>query len=127
MSLRITLAPTQLVWFQRFMVGSHKWMGGVWILDMAVSRYIVRASLEVLEESWKEPGWNLDHQLGVAAATCIIINSYFAALFHEEMSKANIGTIHVFVLPGSSACTTFVVWTSQGPDQRESVLPTPGI
>ena len=31
MSSRVTLAPTQLKWFQRFMQGSHKRMGDVWI------------------------------------------------------------------------------------------------
>lgn len=56
MSLRVTLAPTQLMWFQRFMTGSHKWMGNVWIPDKAMSSYIIRASMDILEESWEEAG-----------------------------------------------------------------------
>ena len=55
-------------------------MGDVWIPDEAVSRYIVRASLEILEESWEEPRKGVNHHIGVATAVCIIISGYFGGL-----------------------------------------------
>ena len=61
--LRVTLAPTQTIWFQRFMAGLHKQMGDVWIPNTAVSSHIVRASMDVLEDSWHEPNKDLNHKL----------------------------------------------------------------
>ena len=68
-------------------------MGDVWIPDEAVSRYVVRSSLEILEESWQEPGKNVNHQIDVATAACIIISGYFGGLRGKEISKANLGAI----------------------------------
>ena len=68
-------------------------MGNVWIPDEAVSRYIVRASLEILEESWEEPGKDVNHKIDVAAAACIIISVFFGGLRGEEILKANLGAI----------------------------------
>ena len=68
-------------------------MGDVWRPDVAVSRYVVRSSLEILEESWQEPGNNVNHQIEVATAACIIISGYFGGLRGEEISKANLGAI----------------------------------
>ena len=50
-SLRVTLAPTQMVWFQPFMAGLQKQMGDVWIPNIAMSSHIVRASMDILEDS----------------------------------------------------------------------------
>ena len=55
-------------------------MGDVWIPDTAVSSHIVRASMDVLEDSWDKPNKDLNHKLGVATAACIIISEYFGYL-----------------------------------------------
>ena len=93
MSLQVMLAPTQLVWFRLFITRGHKRMGDIWISDTAVSRYIIRTSMDVLEESWHELGKDFNHQLRVETAACIIISGYFGNLQGEEISKAKVEAI----------------------------------
>ena len=62
------------------MTGLHKQMGDVWIPDTMVSNHVVRASMDVLEDSWLEPNNDLNHKLGVATVPCIIISGYFGGL-----------------------------------------------
>lgn len=102
MSSRVMIPPTQLVWFQHFMTGSHKWVGDIWRHDKVVSQYIVRTSMDILEESWEDTGRNLDHQLGVVTAECITTSGYFGGLCGKEISKTHIGAIHCYW--NESAC-----------------------
>ena len=70
-------------------------MGDVWIPNTAVSSHIVRASMDILEDSWHEENKDLNHKLGVGTAACIIISGYFGGLRGKEISKANLGAIRL--------------------------------
>ncbi|KAL7556653.1 hypothetical protein ACA910_017592 [Epithemia clementina (nom. ined.)] len=45
-------SPTNSLWFRRFMLGCHRCMGDMWILDRATTLEVVTGSLELLEEEY---------------------------------------------------------------------------
>ena len=90
---RITHSVTNSFWFNRFMQGCHRRMGDVWLPDKAVSRYVMRASFELLEEAWAEFGHDPYYLLRISKTACILIAGYFAALRGEEIGKASLDRI----------------------------------
>lgn len=90
---RVTHSVTNSFWFNRFMQGCHRRMGDVWLPDKAVSRYVMRASFELLEEAWAELGHDEYYLLRLSKTACILIAGYFAALRGEEIGKASLDGI----------------------------------
>ena len=90
---RVTHSVTNSFWFNRFMQGCHRRMGDVWLPDKAVSRYVMRASFELLEEAWAEYGHDPYYLVRISKTACILIAGYFAALRGEEIGKASLDGI----------------------------------
>ena len=55
----------------------------------------MKACMDVLEDSWHKPESDLNQQLEVPMAACLIISGYFGGLRGKEISKANLGAMRL--------------------------------
>jgi hypothetical protein len=91
----MTHSPTNSPWFKRYMRGSHKQMGDIWIPDrpMPISELLV--AMQLLEDDWSFFSAKLDVQ-GMTT-TCLtgitIITGFFAAMRGEAITRVDVGSM----------------------------------
>jgi hypothetical protein len=88
-----TNSPTNSYWFKRFMQGSHRRMGDVWIPDRALTIDELLKALEVLEEDWNDFAHDTESQLQVSLLGSAICAGFSGGLRGEEVPRADLGLI----------------------------------
>ena len=79
-SSRVSNSATNLVWFSRFMQGSHKRMGEINLPDKAVDQYIIQGCFEVAQCIWEKNQFDIYARQQAAMAIFIVISEYYGGL-----------------------------------------------
>jgi len=87
----ISMSPTNSMWFKRFMKGSHKRMGDVWIPDRPVTIHELKAAFELLEADWDELQADIVGRRDVVLTATMLISGFFGALRGEEIVRVDVG------------------------------------
>ena len=120
-SMFFTHSPTNSYWFKRFMQGSHRRMGDVWMPDRAITIDSILHAGEVLEEEWQDFSHDLEEQLRVALSACVICICFSGALRGEELPRADLGLLRQHWMEATNhPRAPHVPWAMVGRFKRET-------
>jgi hypothetical protein len=88
-----TNSPTNSYWFKRFMQGSHRRMGDVWIPDRALTIDELLKCLELLEEDWQDYTHDAEAHLQIGLLASALCVGFSGGLRGEEIPRADLGLI----------------------------------
>jgi hypothetical protein len=86
-------SPTNSYWFKRFMLGSHRRMGDIWVPDRALTIDELLKALELLEEDWVDYAHDISGKLQVALLAAALSAGFSGGLRGEEIPRADLGLI----------------------------------
>jgi hypothetical protein len=84
----VSNSPTNTEWFWR--------MGDVWMPDRPVTIQELSRCLELLEDDWDMFEKDDEGRLKLANLACMLITGFFAALWGEEIIRADVGAMRKY-------------------------------
>jgi hypothetical protein len=89
----LSSAPTNSLWFKRFMIGCHRRMGDVWLPDRPLTAPILSQAIRLLSVRWAVYGNDPVGKLKVSLTACMLLAGYYGALRGEEIVRVDAGLI----------------------------------
>jgi hypothetical protein len=92
----ISTSHTNSEWYKRFMRGSHKRMGDVWIPDRALTIKELLCCQTLLEQDWEFFEGDSEGKLKTALTAVMLVHGFGAGLRGEEIVRMDLGAIRKY-------------------------------